>query len=113
MIESEEEKLQAECFQWHWGTYPHKRRTLFHVQQKARNKMEGSRFKAMGVVKGISDLIMVCPGKTIYIEMKTATGTQSDEQIDFQRQVEANGQEYYICRSLEQFQSLAKTHQRL
>lgn len=109
---NEEERLQAECFQWHWGTFPKLRRTVFHVQQKARNKIEGSRFKAIGVVKGPSDLIMICPKKTIYIEMKTETGTQSDEQKDFQRQVEDFGcQEYYICRSLEQFKMLTYKHQ--
>lgn len=109
---NEEERLQAECFQWHWGTFPQLRRTVFHVQQKARNKIEGSRFKAIGVVKGPSDLIMICPKKTIYIEMKTETGTQSEEQKDFQRQVEEFGcQEYYICRSLEYFKELTYKHQ--
>lgn len=109
-----EEKLQAECFQWHWNTYPHLRKTLFHVQQKAKNKIEGAKFKAMGVVQGVSDLILVCPGKTVYIELKVEGGRQSKEQIDFQKIIEEYGcQEYYLVRSLEEFQQMVKQLQNL
>lgn len=109
MPQMTEDRLQAECFQWHWNTFPHLRKTLFHVQQKARNKIEGNKFKAMGVVQGVSDLILVCPGETVYIELKTDTGSQSPDQKEFQKVIEEYGcQKYYLIRSLEQFQELVK-----
>lgn len=104
-----EEELQAACTQWFWNTYPQHRRTLFHVQQKARNRMEGSRFKAIGVVPGPSDLVFITPNMgTVYIEMKLWNGKQSDEQIDFEEKVTARGQMYLIRRSLAAFQKTIK-----
>lgn len=102
-----EDQLQAACFQWHWNTFQHRRRTLFHVQQKARNAIEGARFKAIGVVKGPSDLIMVCPGGvTLYIEMKLPGERQMPEQKDFEARVKSLGHIYVICNSLKQFKEI-------
>lgn len=100
-----EDQLQSDCFQWHWNTYPHERGMLFHVNQKARNKIEGNRMKAMGVVPGVSDLIYLRPLiiGPLYIEMKSENGTQSDEQKRFERIVTEFGYTYVICRSLEHF----------
>lgn len=108
--ETPEGKIQCEIFQWHWNNHPSLRRTLFHVNNKSMNKIEGSRMKAKGVVKGPSDLILICPpsiksqpGKTAYIEVKTPEGTQESEQKEFQKQVEEYGcQEYYIVRSAQE-----------
>lgn len=101
-----EDKLQSTCFTWHWNTYPAERRRLFHVNQKARNAIEGNRMKAMGVVPGVSDLIYLTASGPVFIEMKTETGVQSLEQKEFQALVESFGYQYIICRSLEQFQSI-------
>lgn len=123
--ETPEGRLQADCFQWHWNTYPHLRQTLWHVNNKSRNAIEGNRMRAKGVVKGVSDLMLLCPpdepagspnrrGKTAYIEMKVPGGSQEKEQASFQKQVEEYGcQEYYICWSLAEFQSLVKRLQKL
>lgn len=83
---------------------------LFHVQQKAKNAVEGSRFKSLGVVKGPSDLIYITYGKTVYIEMKIkeSWSTQSDEQEDFEKKVKERYQEYYVVRTFEEFTSLIK-----
>jgi hypothetical protein len=102
-----ESLLQSECFQYHWNNFPDQRGLLFHVQQKARNKIEGNRFKAMGVVSGVSDMIYLKPGgRPLLIEFKTETGTQSSTQKDWQQKVEAIGYEYVICRSFSHFQQL-------
>lgn len=95
-VTQSEDQFQAECFQWHWNNRPNERGLLFHVNQKARNQIEGNRFKAMGVVPGVSDLIYLI-GPT-FIEMKTEKGTQSDDQKRFQRIVEGLGYRYVICR---------------
>ena len=61
----------------------------------------------MGVVSGVSDMIYLKPGgRTLLIEFKTETGTQSPTQKDWQAKVKAAGYEYIICRSFSHFQQL-------
>lgn len=102
-----EDQLQSTCFQWHWNNLPEERGMLFHVNQKARNKIEGNRFKAMGVVPGVSDMIYL--RKLTFIEMKTEDGKQSKEQKEFEILVTSLGYVYVICRSLEQFKKIILT----
>lgn len=46
-----EDNLQATCFQWFWNSFPDLRRTLWHVPNGGnRNAREGAKFKAMGVI---------------------------------------------------------------
>lgn len=99
--------LHSLCFIWFHNTYPEHRQMLFHVNNKARNAIEGNRFKAMGVVKGVSDLVLILPKKVVFLELKTETGIQSPEQKEFEKKVTARGHEYIIIRSLPQFQGLA------
>lgn len=106
ILPESEDKLQSTCFQWHWNTFPDQRGRLFHVNQKARNAIEGNRMKAMGVVPGVSDLIYLRYPGPLFIEIKTETGTQSDEQKKFQQLVEGLGFQYIICRSFSQFKQL-------
>lgn len=106
-LEQTESRLQADICQWFWNTYPNERQMLFHVNNKARNAIEGNKFKAMGVVKGVSDLVLILPrGRVIWIELKTASGSQLPDQAAFQRKVEQRGHTYIIIRSLEEFQAL-------
>ena len=102
-----ESQLQAQIFQWHWNNVPAERGLLFHVNNKARNAIEGNRFKAMGVIAGVSDLIYLKPGGLpILIELKTETGTQSHEQRKWEIAVKAAGYSYLICRSIADFITL-------
>lgn len=102
-----EDQLQAQIFQWHWNNIPAERGLLFHVNQKARNAIEGMHMKAKGVIPGVSDLIYLKPGgKPILMELKIETGTQSDVQHDWENTVEAAGYCYVIIRSLEQAQQI-------
>lgn len=58
-----------------------------------------------GLLSGVSDLIVVKPNKVIFIEVKTATGSQSANQKKFQTTVEGLGFRYHVVRSLEQFKT--------
>jgi hypothetical protein len=98
-----EDIMQADCFQWHWNTYPNERRMLYHVQQKAKNAVEGARFKALGVVRGPSDLVLIVYGMVIFIELKLPGKTQHEEQIDFERKCTERGHLYLIIRSFMAF----------
>lgn len=104
-----ESRLQSDCFLWFHNSFPSQRQMLFHVQNKARNAIEGNKFKAMGVVKGVSDLVLVLPGKVVFIELKTDTGRQSTEQADFQGKCQARGHQYVIIRSFREFQEFILT----
>lgn len=98
--------LQSRCFLWAWNSYPENRRMLFHVQNKARNKIEGAKFKAMGVVSGVSDLILVTEGRVVFIELKTGKGVQSEEQQEFEGRVKERGHSYVIIRTEAEFKKL-------
>jgi hypothetical protein len=98
-----EEILQAQIFQYHWNNYPKERKRLFHVNNKAKNKIEGNQMKARGVVAGISDLVYLAENRTIYIELKIEGGVQSKEQKEFEAQCKATGHEYIIVKSLKDF----------
>lgn len=103
-VTQSEDQLQAKIFQWHWNNRPKERGLLFHVNNKARNAIEGNKFKAMGVISGVSDLIYLRPGgKPLFIELKIETGTQSVQQKEWQSRIELAGYRYVICRSLAAF----------
>ena len=69
----------------------------------SRNVIEAKKLKATGTLRGASDLIVNFPGKSVYIEVKTDTGVQSDAQIDFQNRIEYLGMDYHIVRSVLDF----------
>lgn len=96
-----EDQLQAQIFQWHWNNLPQERGLLFHVNNKARNAIEGNKFKAMGVIPGVSDLIYLKPGGVpLFMELKTEVGTQSTVQREWERSITDAGYKYVIIRSL-------------
>lgn len=69
----------------------------------SRNILEAKNLKRQGVKAGIADVILLIPRKgfaSLCMEFKTATGRQSDEQKEFQRQAEACGSKYVIVRSV-------------
>ena len=103
----EESLLQASCVEWFKNNYclkHHKPRyDIFSVPNEAT--WNNNNFKAMGVRKGTSDLVVVM-NKVIFIEMKDPKGSQSDDQIDFEEVVTGLGHNYHIIRSLEQFKQL-------
>ena len=57
-----------------------------------------------GLLKGASDLVILCPNKRyITVEVKTTTGTQSSEQLIFQKRIESINGNYFLIRSLQDF----------
>lgn len=70
------------------------------------NAVTGGLDRAMGVVSGVSDCILIWNGTAHCFEFKTEKGKQSDTQIEFQKKVENEGVSYYIIRSFEQFEGI-------
>lgn len=105
-----EHQIQAQIIRYWNENYPKYRKALFHVNNKAKDSLEGARMKTMGVVSGVSDLILLAPnGITYLIELKDQTGRQSDHQKAFQQQAESLGHKYVVIRSLSEFQALLST----
>lgn len=124
-----EAKIQNECLMWFNNNYCMKdhnpRCIMFSVPNELGGEIAGllkrlrvsnvivkqvvgyimQKMVNMGLTKGVSDTIIVISGKTLYVEFKTLTGTQSEEQREFQKRVEDLGHQYHLIRSLEQFKA--------
>ena len=61
-----------------------------------RGAREASGLKAEGVLSGVSDLIILTHGKTLFLEMKKLDGKLSKVQEEFKKNVEYLGFEYII-----------------
>lgn len=99
-----EDKLQSECFQWMWNTYPNLRRSFWHVPNGgSRDAREGLKMKACGVIPGVHDLHFLHQGKFYTFELKVGRNTLSDDQKKFASKVEENGGHWFEIRDLESF----------
>jgi hypothetical protein len=112
MKQETENNLQQSIFLWYHNTYCLKshnpRSIIFSIPNGGyRNGREAMTFKATGLLKGASDLIVIFPnGKLCFVELKTNTGTQKPEQKDFESRVSSLGYEYHLIRSLDEFKLL-------
>lgn len=104
-----EAKLQQDCFVYFWNSYPELRGTMWMVHNNAKNAFQGAILKAMGMVKGVSDLQWLHNGKFYAIELKTETGRQSKEQIQWQKGIELQGGTYVVLRSLDEFTNFVQS----
>ena len=64
--------------------------------------------QSLGSLKGMSDLTAIKDGKTIYIEVKTPRGHQSQYQKDFQQEIESHGGTYILARGIEDVEEIAR-----
>lgn len=108
-----EDILQAKIYKWYHNTYCTKlnnpKHCIFSVPNGGkRNKIEAVKLKATGLVAGVSDLIVIQPNRILFIELKIATGKQSQKQKDFQEVVQNLGFQYFVVRSLEEFKEVVK-----
>ena len=91
-MKQEEAKLQAECFQWAWNTFPETRLMIFHVPNGgSRNKLEAFRFQAMGVIAGVPDIVFLWKGKAYLFEFKSPKGVTKDKQTNWHAKAQHNG----------------------
>jgi hypothetical protein len=66
-----------------------------------RSKREGAKFKAQGVKAGVADIVLVYQGRHFEIELKSATGKQSESQEAWQAALERAGGKYVVSKSVE------------
>lgn len=98
-----EERIQQECFEWHWNTYPEMRGLLCYNLNNSRNKVDGARNKRLGLIAGRADMTYYYVGRAYFIEMKTPIGSQSDAQKEWEALVNWHAFSYVIVRDLEEF----------
>lgn len=105
MKHKSEDAIQAECYMWFNNTYKELRGCLFSVPNGgARSALQGKIFKMTGVYAGVADMLFMYKGKTYCLELKNMHGTQSPKQIAWQKKIEENDFNYFIVKSLEEFQ---------
>lgn len=109
-----ESSTQIACYKWFSIQYPSYRGLLFSVPNGARvSRSQAMVLRAEGLTSGVSDMILLVPRHGYHglmIEMKTATGRQSDSQKQFQVAVEKQGYLYCIVRSCQQFMILVNAY---
>lgn len=66
------------------------------------------RYRSMPIfsVKGVADIQVIVNGKSWFLELKSETGRQSNDQKDFEVMVTRAGAEYHLIRSIDDLQRL-------
>jgi hypothetical protein len=68
------------------------------------------KFRNMGLTSGVSDLVLLLPGaRTVFLEIKTPEGRQTENQKEFQSRAESLGFDYHLARSLEDAQAIIES----
>jgi len=105
-----EQKLQADIVRKFSERYPLSRGLLFAVNNEANSKKQAMHFKALGVRRGVSDLIYFQGGVMTCIELKYP-GKKHDtnhikEQLSWGIMITGNGGRYYIVTNILSFFSI-------
>jgi len=79
------------------------------------NKIRAMQMISLGMRSGISDLIAILPTpdlpyRIVFIEVKTQTGRQSDNQKKFEARVTDAGYEFFLVRSVDDVKSIVENH---
>lgn len=104
-----ESKIQQEIVMYvtnNFGLKHHNPKCLiFSVPNEGKSAQEQMYKKMLGMKSGVSDLILVMPSRVVFVECKDDKGKQSENQIQFEKDVKALGFEYWLVRSLEEFKN--------
>jgi hypothetical protein len=98
-----EAELQKNIINYIHTNYP--QLLVFSVPNEATYRRRNY-FIKLGMLSGVSDLILVFLNGVIFIECKAPRGRQSVEQINFQKRIEALGFKYFIVRDLEEIKNI-------
>ena len=64
--------------------------------------------QGLGAHRGLSDLICVKDGRTVFVECKTAKGKLSEHQQAFQDAIKEGGGEYRVARSIDDVMDMGR-----
>lgn len=109
-----ESQIQQSCFKWFRLQFPNLAMLMFAVPNGgSRRRIEAAIMKSEGVTAGVADVLFLYPNSEYHglcIEFKTNTGRQQKSQKCFQQAVEAQGYQYAIVRSIDDFIELVKNY---
>lgn len=99
MKAAKEMDLVRVCLQWLQGV-----RKLFAWRANNVGVYDpvGKRFRSFRGLKGVADIYLLEGGKSVFIEVKSLTGKQSEDQKAFEENVKARGGYYLLVRSLKE-----------
>jgi hypothetical protein len=93
-----EDQIEQACLQYltakKWFAFKFKDQALFANGRYRRAKP----FQ----INGVADAFASKDGKHVWIEFKTKTGSQSQSQKEFQKNIEMQGGNYWLIRSLDE-----------
>lgn len=101
-----EDDIQKECVKILLGWEALGKLTFYHTPNGGKRGIrEATRFKALGVRAGVSDLTIILPGgRALFIELKAPKGTTSQNQRAFLDRVGKLGCPTSICKSATELQ---------
>lgn len=99
--------IQSSAVTWFRNTYPEY--VLFSVSNEGCYKRKNY-FEGLGMLKGVSDVVVLLPNNVLFIEFKSPKGVQRLEQREFENRCLNLGFPYYVCRSLEQFKDIIQSN---
>lgn len=130
-----ESYIQQGAVRWFRLQYPHLANLLVHIPNEGKRTMKyikgrlvctgGAKLKAEGMVKGASDLVLFVPNGEFHAlcletkveeeyyekgKRKVKRTYQSQEQKDWQSEVEKQGYKYAVYRSVEEFISIIRDY---
>jgi hypothetical protein len=109
-VYTNEDVLQADCWQWLWKEHPETRRCCWHVPNgKKRSKVEAAQLKAMGVLAGVHDLHFYWQSQYYIMELKVLGNQLTDAQELYRDAMIAQGAIFYEVRDLETFKEILTT----
>lgn len=98
-----ESQIQRQMVAWFRLQYP--RYIIAAIPNGGqRSAIEAKIMKGEGVLAGFSDLVIIADRSVLFVEVKTKEGRQSELQRKFQADIERLGFQYFVCRSLQDFQ---------
>ena len=104
---NDEHKMQCACVKWFRLEYPKLKDMLFAVPNAARRSARnGEYMKDEGMLPGVADLILLKSNRfygALCVEMKKPGKYQRPVQKEWQKECEAAGNKYVVCRSLDVF----------
>ena len=104
--EGKEDDLQTSCMQW--LQYAHPDVLAFHVPNGGnRSAREGAKFKRMGVLAGVPDILIITPKggfNGFAVELKVKGGKVSELQNKCLKRFEACNFKILVCWSFDEFE---------
>ena len=103
-----EGRIQQDCVKWFRNNFGLKihapQLVIFSVPNESSDLVETMKKKAIGLLSGAADTIIVFQDSVVFCEFKDGKGRQSPKQKDFQEKVEKLGHEYWLIRDQETFE---------